>query len=593
MASFNFTGTISGLDTQSLMTAMLAAEKAPLTRMATQRTTLKNTSSAFGQLRSALAALQAKAKAFTADMAGAKRTAVSSSTSVLTAAASAGTVPGSYAITVGHLASSTVATSTAALGRTITGADLDTALADLPLPGSVSAGTVGITVGGRMVKATIGDPATTTLRQATDAIAAAIQTQIQANEGPGSTATVTAAINGNKVAFSLAGTATSHAISFGAGGDSSNALGVLGLAGVSAAAFSSTTPVTARSVLGVVRTTSILDSAGLAGLTSGAGTLSINGSDIAYDTTTDSLSALVTRINSSTAGVVASLDRGNDRLLLTSRAGGAAPISISDTGSLATALNLAPGTTNAQALGTQAQVTVDGRTYLSDTNKVTDAISGVTLTLYAEGSSTLTVSPDSTAVAQAVTGLISSYNSLADSLDSLTQNDPKLTRGTLAGESSVRDLALSLRRTLTGMTGLTGAYRALSDIGVTTGAAGAALGTTARLQLNESKLAAALEASPTAVADLLNSAGGALKPMVDALDLWTTTGGRIDKSLESILSTLKSLDAREEQVNARVATRTAALEKKFATLEATLAQLQTSSSATTAQITQMNKSSSG
>ncbi|MEI7743167.1 MAG: flagellar filament capping protein FliD, partial [Chloroflexota bacterium] len=327
------------------------------------------------------------------------------------------------------------------------------------------------------------------------------------------------------------------------------------------------------------------------GLTSGAGTLTINGVSIAYDTTTDTLATVISRINSSSAGVTASLNRGTDKLVLTSRTGGAAPIAIADTGALATALKLAPGTTDAQTLGTQAQVTVDGKTYTADTNKVSTAVEGVTITLLAEGTSTMTVSPDTTAVSASLTTLVTAYNALADSLDTVTANSPTRPRGTLAGEPDVRSLALNLRRALTSQVSTSGAFTTLADIGLTSGALGSKVGTTTRLVLDSAKLTAALEANSSSVSSLLNGSSGAFASMATTLGNWTTTGGRISSSLTSITSQMTQLDSREAAVNTRIALRQASLEAKFTAMEKNLALMQTTTNSLNNQVSQMNKSS--
>jgi flagellar hook-associated protein 2 len=587
MATFNFTGAISGLDTSSILSALISAERAPLTRLKNQRTAYKATQSSYGDLRNLLAKLETAAKAFTKDLAGAKRSAASSAANVLTASAGTSAIPATYQVVVDRLATSTRATSTAAMGRAVTDADLDTNLSALPLPGSVTAGSVGMLVDGRVVRATIGDPASTTLRGALTAIGNALTAQVRANEGGGSTATVTASVVNNRVQLELTDTTQSHALSFGVGGDTSNALGVLGLSGTGTVSLSSAAPMTGRSALGVTQTSVALDKAGLTGLTAkSTGTLRINGTAIAYATATDSLNTIVGRINASSAGVVASLDRANDRIVLTSKTGGAAPIAIEDTGTLAAALKIPPG--SPQTLGQQAQVTVDGVAYLSDTNKVTTAVSGVSLTLLSQGSSTVTVTPDETGMTKAVQDLVDAYNTLADKLATLTANDPEGTRGALAGETDARSLALSLRRTLTASFSATGTYRSLADIGVTTGAPGSATGTTDRLSLSTDKLKKALENDPTAVAALLNGTTGVIAPLVDAVTSWTRTGGRIDKSLESIASSLRLLDRREDELQVRIDAKTAALERKFAAMERSLAELQTTSSSLGSTVNSMN-----
>lgn len=587
MATFNFSGAISGLDTSSILTALLSAEKAPLTRLQASRTAAKARQSSWGDVRSLLAKLEAAAKAFTKDLAGAKRSASSSNATTLTAVASTAADTASYGVVVDRLATSTRATSTASMGRAVTDADLGTLVSALPLPGSVTAGSVGMVVDGKVVRATIGDPASTTLGDTLAAISDALTAQIQANEGVGSTATVTASIVDNKVQLALTGTAQTHGLSFGVGGDTSNALGVLGLSGTGSVTLSSATPLTGRSALGVTRTSVALDSAGLTGLASGAGTLTINGTPIAYDTTTDSLSTIIGRINASAAGVVASLDRTNDKLVITAKTGGASPMGIEDSGTLAAALRLAPGTTDAQVLGTQAQVTIDGRTYLSDTNKVSTAISGVTLTLLAAGTSTVSVTPDEAGLTTALKDLVNAYNALADKLDTLTANDPEGTRGVLAGDPDLRGLAMSLRRTILGSAG-GGTFTSLAQLGVSSGAVGAAVGSTDRLLLDEDKLKKAIAQDPTAVASLLNSATGAIRPVLDKVQAWTKTGGRIDDALETITSALRAMSDREEQMQARFDAKQAALERKFANLERTLSELQATSAALGSQINSQN-----
>jgi len=401
---------------------------------------------------------------------------------------------------------------------------------------------------------------------------------VQANEG-GSAATASVSVVGNRLEVDLGGTSSTHTVAFGTAGDTSNALSILGLTGMASTSLSSTTPLAGTTALGVVRTTGSLDGAGLAGLASGAGTLTINGAAIAYDTTKDSLTTIISRINGSTAGVVASLDRRSDKLVLTAKTGGSLAIDISDSGTLASALRLAPGTTDAQVFGTQAQVTIDGRQYLSDTNKVTSAVPGVSLTLLAEGTSTVSVTPDVSATTSAVSALVDAYNALADKLDTLTANDPNGTKGDLAGQYDVRNLALSLRSVLTAAPSSSGSIRSLADIGVTTGTIGSAVGTTNRLRLDTAKLQAALENDPAAVANLLNNATGAVKPMVDAVDVWTRPNGRIDTSLGTISKSLRDIDDREAQLQERINEQQQALQAKFALMEQTLATLQSQSGA--------------
>jgi flagellar hook-associated protein 2 len=585
-SSYQFTGAISGLDTTSLIQAMLSAEKAPLATIISKRTALQAQQKAWETLRTQLTTLIAASKALATGGSAAARSATSSNGAVLAATADPGAMTGTYTVQVTHLATSTKATSTAAIGTAITSADLDTNLSALGLPGTITAGTTGIVVDGTIVSAAIGDPATTTLRQATDAMAAAIQAQIQTTDAG---ATVTAQISGNRLQFVVSGTTSPHTLSFGVSGDTSNAAGIFGLSGISGASLSDTTPVSGRTALGTVRTISTLDTAGLTGLTSTkTGSLVINGVAISYDTTVDSLSSIVTRINNSGAGVTASLDRANDKLVLTAKSGGASPISLTDaTGTLAAALNLAPGTTSAQVVGSQASVTVDGTTYLSNTNTVSTAIDHVRLTLSSEGTSTVTVTPDVATMTAAIKAVVDGFNKLADSLDTLTANPVGGPKGDLASDSGVKQMALSFRSILTGLVSSSPVLKSLADLGVTTGKYGTAAAATKRLQFDSTVLGRALDTSPSAVSDVLTGAMGSLTTSIDA---WTKYKGQIDSAESSITSQLSGLSDQEARVNERVATRQAALEAKFAAMEATLAKLQTTTSSLANSIAQQNKS---
>ena len=588
MPTVQFGGIVSGLSTKDIIDALMAAERQPLLRLQNRRTDLEARRTAFGRLSTALTDLLTKSKAFTVSQAGASRTATSATPAVLTATAAAGALVGQYQVSVDRLATSTKATSTASIGTAVTDASATGTMASLPLPGSITAGTSSAIVNGTIVSVTVGDPSTTSLKATADALAAAIQAQIRTTDGA---ATVTASVVNNKIELSMTGAAASHAVRFSAGGDTSNFLGITGLAGLSAVAFANGTPITGSSALGVVRTTGALDAAGLTGLTSTAtGSLTINGAAIAYDTTVDSLSTLTSRINASAAGVTASLDRGNDRIVLTNRTAGATAISIADTvGTLGAALRLAPGTTTAQAFGQTAQVTVDGRVVTGDSNRITNAIDGVGLDLLAlsAGTVTITVGPDRVATRKSVADLVASFNALADQLDSLTANAVGKPRGALASEGTVRGLLVDLRTTIMSTaSGLpSGAIRSLGDIGVSSGVIGAAVGATRRLSLDETKLDRAIDSDPTRVAQLLNGVGGAIAPLVSRLTNLTGASGPVGSATDGIASALRALAGREPDLERRLAIRQAAIERRYAALEKSLSLLQSTSAQLGAQLT--------
>jgi flagellar hook-associated protein 2 len=594
MPAIQFGGISSGLDTESIITSLMDVERLPLTRLKTQATTLGTRKTAYGTLGTALTNLLAKIQAFTITNAGSARTAVSSDPTRFTAVATSSAIPGQYRVSVDRLASATRATSTAAIGTAITDATSVGTMSSLPLPGSVTAGSVGLAIDGQIVNVAVGDPGSTSLETVIDGMAAAIESKIQATDP---TATVSASIVDNQLRFTIAGATADHDVLFGVSGDTSNALSLFGAAGQHVTAFGlGTTTISGSSRLGVTQASTLLDSAGLTGLASTAtGLLTINGVGVAYDSTVDSLNTILTRINNSQAGVVASVDRANDRIVLTRRTAGAGAISIVDTsGSLGAALNLAPGTTNAQVIGQGAQVTVDGRIVTADTNTITTAIDGVTLNLMdlSATPSTLTVGVDSGAIKQALTDLVTSYNALADTLDTLTSNASGGTGGALRNDTTVATLAMSIRSMImTRIAGPTGSLASLGDLGVNSGAIGAKAGSTTRLSIDADKLAAALAANPTRVAYLLSSAGGIMDPLLTRIKTLTGTKGLIASGKTSIDAELRANSARQVQVQDRIDLKQAALERKFASLEAAMARLQGQSSQVNAQVNSFNSGS--
>lgn len=104
MASISSAGIGSGLDVQSLVSQLVAAERAaPDTRIAASQTKAQTTLSAIGGFRSALAEFQNAAKALR-DGGATKLTASSAKTELLTATASTAAAAGSYRVEVLTLA---------------------------------------------------------------------------------------------------------------------------------------------------------------------------------------------------------------------------------------------------------------------------------------------------------------------------------------------------------------------------------------------------------------------------------------------------------------------------------------------------------
>ena len=89
MSSIQFGGVVSGLNTQSIIDALVNAEKQPLTTLQNKEATLTAQKTAYGRIGSAIDSVVSSLKSFTVSSAGSARQATSSDNTVMTASAGA------------------------------------------------------------------------------------------------------------------------------------------------------------------------------------------------------------------------------------------------------------------------------------------------------------------------------------------------------------------------------------------------------------------------------------------------------------------------------------------------------------------------
>lgn len=303
-------------------------------------------------------------------------------------------------------------------------------------------------------------------------------------------------------------------ITLGSAGDTSNFLSATSL-------LASPGTTTRQGTLGMARLSTsakMADAAWHGGPpASGDQSFTINGTTITYNTASDSLSDIVTRINASGANVTARYDTISDTVRLESTKPGSLGITLEDNsgGDLLGKLGL---TTAAQSLGANAEYKIDGGpTQYASSNTVTLA-SGVTLSLTALTEAgkpaTVTVSQDQVAALNVVQAFVSSVNEIFTAIDAATRADPK-NPGVLSGDSSLRQLRSTLRTALSGTgVNINGNFTRLDQIGIGFGAVGAAIGTTNTLTLDEAKFKSVLASDPSSVQAVLSSftLGATLEP---------------------------------------------------------------------------------
>jgi flagellar hook-associated protein 2 len=326
--------------------------------------------------------------------------------------------------------------------------------------------------------------------------------------GIGVTATVTNDAGGKPNIVSLA--STQGAITLGNGGDTSNFLNATSLSTSPPGATRASSQSLARINAGFT-----LANAGFFGGAPavGAHTIAINGANVSYDASSDTLGDLINRINSSAAGVTARYDSQTDLVQIQNNKSGALSITVAEDGAggdLAAKLGLLTATAT---LGDNAEYKIDGGpAQTSPTNTVTTG-SGVTLTFTALTTpltpATVSVGQDTTSAVNAVKGFVADFNSVLAAIDAATKADGAKENnrsGVLSGDASLRQLKATMRGLVTGSgLNLAGNFKTLSQVGFSFGAVGSAVGTTNTLQLDETRFKTALANDPSSVQAVLSA----------------------------------------------------------------------------------------
>jgi flagellar hook-associated protein 2 len=231
-------------------------------------------------------------------------------------------------------------------------------------------------------------------------------------------------------------------------------------------------------------------------------------------------------------------DGSSYHLALTSNGTGTAKaFTLSGSGGLA-GFSYAPGAsgmTEVQAAA-DAKFSLNGLAVTSGSNTVKGVVPGLTLTLAASGSATVTVEQDVTALDKAASSLVSALNDVLGTINSFASYSPASGAGPLLGDVGVQLLRSNLLDAITGP--IDGAvapnspYRSLSDIGFSVQSDGT-------VSFDDAAFQNAAHSDYAAVAALLGGAGiandpdvsvqgiGSAQPGTYAIDVATNSGGSL------------------------------------------------------------------
>lgn len=458
MAGIQISGLLSNsaFDWKSVVDQLIQADSAPITALTAQKTANTDKTTALAGLQTSLTDLQDSLQAIRANDLFAMRDVSSDVVGTTWKSNSAnGATVGAYKFDVQQLATAARIQGATDMGQGLSATNDVTGLtlATLATATAVTAGT--FTVNGQPVTVALTD----SLQDVFDKIAAATGNDVTAGYDPA----------GDGVTL----TGGSGEVLLGAANDTSNFLQVMKLAN------NGTSAVGSSSALGTLQPFSPLAGAGLkTAITAvdgqGNGSFAINGVTINYNLNTDSLSAVLSRINGSGAGVTASYDSAADRVSLVNATTGDTGMGVADpAGGLLAALGLT-GASGTLTHGKNALFTVnDGPVLSSASNTLaaaTHGIAGLSVTVNSATTQTVTVASDISSMQSAVQNFLDKFNAVQDLIDTNTKISVAggaVTTAVLSDNREVQGWASQLRSlAFDSVSGLDGTVQRLDNLGI-------------------------------------------------------------------------------------------------------------------------------
>ena len=294
-----------------------------------------------------------------------------------------------------------------------------------------------------------------------------------------------------------------------------------------------------------------------------SGKVKINNIEITYNTDTDTLDTVISRINSSTANVNAFYDTSLDKILIKSKgAGSTDTITVSDvSGNLMNVLKL---DTAVVTSGTDAKFTINSASASDEITKSanTFTINGINYTLnntnvtaYTDTTyTTITIKQDTSTLQSKITSFLDKFNAVTQHIKDKSGLDPLAkSRGVFTGNATFTSLRDKLFQKLTEqVTGLTsGDPDYLNKIGIT-------FNSSLKASLSDtSKFNNAISSNSKAVENLFDSTNGIankiislIKPFAESSS--TSTGSIIDETKNAISKRITGIDTSIARMESRL-----------------------------------------
>ena len=241
--------------------------------------------------------------------------------------------------------------------------------------------------------------------------------------------------------------------------------------------------------------------------------------------------------------------------------------------------------------GQDAELEVNGIAITGTTNRIEEAIQGVTLDISAvsENPVSLVIERDEASLKETINEFVSTYNEVRSTIDRMTAfNGEGETSGELLGDRTVRTVEDRIRRDITDSLG-NGDLNRLAQIGIDIDERG-------RLQVDETKLDEAVATNPEGLmaffAGDTEEAGfaGRLNATLESI---TADDGIIQVSVNSAESRIDNLDKRIARAELSIERNIERYRSQFAQLDGMIAQMNSTSAYLSQQFSMLSAMQSG
>lgn len=311
------------------------------------------------------------------------------------------------------------------------------------------------------------------------------------------------------------------------------------------------------------------------------------------DTSLNGIASAINKANGNVTATVIKAEDGDYRLMLTSKSTGTDyDMTVTVTGDDTLQQKIGHDATssglNVQTASQNAEVTVNGVKIVRSSNTISDAVTGLTLTLKAKSTAdeTLEITRATEENNKAISDWVTAYNALQSTIASVTKyvktdsgsSSQSSNNGALLGDTNVRSIQSQLRSLLTDVQG--GTYAIMAQLGITQDPTVGSDGSTGNLKIDTTKLTKALTDNPQAVQEYFIGDGkttGFATQMNNTLTkmLDTTSGstGVIKNAQDGINKTLKTLEQRYDAMEASIEATMARYKAQFTSLDKLISQM--------------------